>query len=103
MNDKIDKLFTQATFDESRIDVRGRYHPYIPLQRTDQPFTYEITKEQYEKFADLIIQECAGLFINQRYMILDPLRPFAEERVRTLKEHDKHTVIKILKHFGVKE
>jgi hypothetical protein len=36
-------------------------------------------------------------------MILNPHEPFANERVRALKEHDKDTVRKIRKHFGVKE
>ena len=56
-----------------------------------------------EKLAELIVQECAELFVDQRYMILNPHEPFANERVRALKEHDKDTVRKIRKHFGVKE
>ena len=56
-----------------------------------------------EKFAELIVQECAELFVDQRYMILNPHEPFANERVRALKEHDKDTVKKIKKHFGVEE
>jgi len=55
-----------------------------------------------EKFAELIVRECAELFVDQRYMILNPHEPFANERVRALKEHDKDTVKKIKKHFGVK-
>ena len=56
-----------------------------------------------EKFAELIVRECAGLFVDQKYMILNPHEPFANERVRALKEHDKDTVRKIKQHFGVKE
>ena len=56
---------------------------------------------EIKAFAELIVKECAGLFINQRYMILDPLKPFAEERVRVLKHHDKESVSRILRHFGV--
>ena len=56
-----------------------------------------------QKFAELIVEECAGLFVDQKYMILNPNEPFANERVRALKEHDKDTVRKIRKHFGVKE
>jgi hypothetical protein len=56
-----------------------------------------------EKFALLIVQECAGLFVDQKYMILNPHEPFANERVRALKEHDKDTVRKIREHFGVEE
>lgn len=53
------------------------------------------------KFAELIVQECAELFVDQKYMILNPHEPFANERVRALKEHDKDTVKKIKHHFGV--
>ena len=54
-----------------------------------------------ELFAELIVEECAGLFVDQKYMILNPHEPFANERVRALKEHDKDTVRKIKGHFGV--
>ena len=54
-----------------------------------------------EKFARLIVRECAELFVDQKYMILNPHEPFANERVRALKEHDKDTVKKIKHHFGV--
>jgi len=56
-----------------------------------------------DKFAELIVRECAELFVDQRYMILNPHEPFANERVRALKEHDKDTVRKIKGHFGVEE
>ena len=62
MNDKIDELFNEAIFDESRVDAFNVYHPYIPLQISDQPFNYGITKEQYYKFAKAIIKECIGDF-----------------------------------------
>ena len=55
----------------------------------------------WRHFADLIVQECAELFADQKYMILNPHEPFANERVRALKEHDKDTVKKIKEHFGV--
>jgi hypothetical protein len=55
-----------------------------------------------EKFAELIVRECADLFVNQKYMVLNPTEPFAKERVRALQEHDKDTVRKIKGHFGVK-
>lgn len=58
---------------------------------------------RFEKFAELIVKECADLFVDQQYMILNPHEPFANERVRALKEHDKDTVKKIKKHFGVEE
>jgi hypothetical protein len=58
---------------------------------------------QLKKFAELIVAECAGLFVDQKYMILNPHEPFANERVRALKEHDKDTVRKIKHHFGVDE
>jgi hypothetical protein len=57
----------------------------------------------WRHFAELIVKECAELFVDQRYMILSPHEPFANERVRALKEHDKDTVKKIKEHFGVKE
>ena len=56
-----------------------------------------------ERFAELIVKECADLFVDRRYMVLNPLEPFAYERVRALKEHDKDTVRKIKGHFGVEE
>lgn len=52
---------------------------------------------------ELVVRECADLFVDQKYMILNPHEPFANERVRALKEHDKYTVKKIKKHFGVEE
>ena len=64
---------------------------------------WNIPKEFIEKFAELIVAECADLFVGQKYMILNPHEPFANERVRALKEHDKDTVRKIKKHFGVTE
>jgi hypothetical protein len=60
----------------------------------------ELTIET-KKFAELIVRECAELFVDQKYMILNPHEPFANERVRALKEHDKDTVKKIKQHFGV--
>jgi hypothetical protein len=36
-------------------------------------------------------------------MVLNPLEPFADERVRVMKAHDKDTVKTIKKHFGVEE
>jgi len=59
--------------------------------------------EELNKFAQLIIQECADLFVDQRYMVLNPLEPFANEKIRALKDHDKNTVRKIKEHFGVTE
>ncbi len=59
------------------------------------------TFEQMREFRDSIVKECFTLFIDQRYMVLNPYEPFAEERVRALKEHDKYSVRKIKQHFGV--
>ena len=53
------------------------------------------------KFAELIVQECAELFLDRKYMVLNPLEPFADERVRALKAHDRDTVKTIKQHFGV--
>ena len=61
-------------------------------------------KSEYDrKFAELIVRECADLFVDRRYMVLNPLEPFADERVRVMKAHDKDTVKTIKKHFGVEE
>ena len=61
------------------------------------------TQAYESKFAELIVEECIELFVDQKYMILNPHEPFANERVRALKEHDKDTVKKIKQHFGVEE
>ena len=84
----------------------------IELYKQAQEFAYKnISKEYWNtdnfhavvsgKFAELIVRECAELFVDQRYMMLNPHEPFANERVRALKEHDKDTVKKIKRHFGV--
>lgn len=67
----------------------------------DMPGAWNIPDEFCEKFAELIVKECADLFVNQKYMVLNPHEPFAKERVRALKEHDKDTVRKIKGHFGI--
>ena len=82
MNERILKLFTKACY-------HGDYEPE------------NVPNTVVEKFAELIVRECADLFVNQKYMILNPHEPFANERVRALKEHDKDTVRKIKQHFGV--
>ena len=64
---------------------------------------YDEIKEIQFRTAELIVRECAELFVDQKYMILNPHEPFANERVRALKEHDKDTVRKIKQHFGVLE
>ena len=53
-------LFNKATFDQTRL-VDGVYHPYIPLQYGGEPMRFSITEEQYQKFAELIIRECAAI------------------------------------------
>ena len=88
MNEKIYKLSKQAD----------------DLARTIVPDLRDIpvyNRVRDEKFAELIVRECAELFVDQKYMILNPHEPFANERVRALKEHDKDTVKKIKQHFGV--
>jgi len=89
MNERIRELAEQAFFDEA----------------TSQPSTkmYTFSEHKMEKFAELIVRECADLFVDQKYMVLNPHEPFANERVRALKEHDKDTVRKIKEHFGVEE
>jgi len=89
MNERIKQLAEQATsFDFG--GERG-FDGVNPREFFDK-----------EKFAELIVRECAELFVDQKYMILNPNEPFANERVRALKEHDKDTVRKIKGHFGVK-
>ena len=87
MNELIKELAKQASKDNS----------------DGYPVTLEYTNKFAEKFAELIVRECADLFVDRRYMVLNPLEPFADERVRVLKEHDKDTVKKIKQHFGVEE
>ena len=86
MNKRIKLLIEQAT---TRIDPTA-----------NDGVCWDFDKE---KFAELIVRECADLFVDQKYMILNPHEPFANERVRALKEHDKDTVRKIREHFGVEE
>ena len=76
----------------------------ISLSQKDFSYYWVESAEDIEKFAELIVRECAGLFVDQKYMILNPHEPFANERVRwALKQHDKDTVRKIKQHFGVEE
>ena len=63
----------------------------------------KIKQTRDQKFIQLIVQECANLFADQKYMILNPHEPFANERVRALKQHDRDTVRKIRQHFGAEE
>ena len=83
MNDQIRQLAKQAGYSKDYLEIG------LP--------------SNMEKFAELIVQECAGLFVDQKYMILNPHEPFANERVRALKKHDRDTVRKIKQHFGVEE
>jgi hypothetical protein len=85
MNERIKELAEQAGYLP---DMFGIGHWDMP---------------ECQKFAELIVRECADLFVDRRYMVLNPLEPFAYERVRVLKEHDKDTVKKIKQHFGVEE
>jgi len=89
MNERIKELEKLATEVEHSHGAFGEYEKHYRLNT--------------EKFAELIVKECAELFADQKYMILNPHEPFANERVRALKEHDKDTVKKIKKHFGVTE
>ena len=84
MNERIIELADEAGFMDSWFSESG-----------------DDCERELKKFAELIVAECAGLFVDQKYMILNPHEPFANERVRALKEHDKDTVRKIKHHFGV--
>ena len=88
MNERIKALVEQAT-------------SYMPGQPPYDGLTFDMFDK--EKFAELIVRECADLFVDRRYMVLNPLEPFADERVRVMKAHDKDTVKTIKKHFGVEE
>jgi hypothetical protein len=86
MNERIKQLLTQAGVGDN----------------WNEADWYSLSPEMVEKFAELIVQECADLFVDQKYMILNPHEPFANERIRELKDHDMDTVRKIKGHFGVK-
>jgi len=74
------------------------------VEQADKDYALALVPaDTLKKFAELIVRECAGLFVDQKYMILNPHEPFANERVRALKEHDKDTVRTIKGHFGVEE
>ena len=90
MNERIKELAIQAGFF---------YEDYKDIWYLE--YHNESCEEEMKKFAELIVRECANLFVNQKYMILNPHEPFANERVRALKEHDKDSVKKIKQHFGV--
>jgi hypothetical protein len=90
MNERIKLLALEAGMRTTHLHY-GRKDPYV------------LWEDDIKKFAELIVEECAGLFVDQKYMILNPLEPFANERIRALKEHDKDTVRKIKGHFGVEE
>ena len=85
-------------------ELREQAWTLVSNEERDRGELYEV-REQWErcdqKFAELIVRECADLFVDRRYMVLNPLEPFADERVRVMKAHDKDTVKTIKKHFGV--
>lgn len=89
MNERIKALAVEADF---MLCEDGHFYSEGQSQKTT---------DGLQKFAQLIVEECADLFVDQKYMILNPHEPFANERVRALKEHDRDTVRKIRKHFGV--
>ncbi len=89
MNERITKIVIDLLGKEGVVNSRAFGH-------------WALSDEELEKFAELIVVECAKLFVDQKYMILNPHEPFANERVRALKEHDKDTGRKIKGHFGVK-
>ena len=94
MNERIKELAKQAGMVKI---LEEHAHEYGGGTFENTPYP------ELEKFAELIVRECADLFVDRRYMVLNPLEPFADERVRVLKEHDKDTVKKIKQHFGVEE
>ena len=94
MDERIKKLWEQATFDESRI-VDGVYHPYIALQFAGEPVRYSITDEQKAKFAKLIIQECISICED-----MDGVDNFEQMMHPRTPRYD--CAIEIREHFGVK-
>lgn len=93
MNEKIKELAKQANIHFSRVGI---------LDGDPNGSARLVGYSKMEKFAELIVRECAELFVDQKYMILNPHEPFANERIRALKDHDMDTVRKIKGHFGVK-
>ena len=94
MNERIRELAEQAK----------KYALDAMIKITDKEQALKVYSETYDtKFAELIVKECADLFVDRRYMVLNPLEPFADERVRVMKAHDKDTVKTIKGHFGVEE
>ena len=70
----IHKLFDVATFEEDRIrynvEWNGEilekvYFPYIPLQYSGEDVRLSITPKQIEKFAELIVRDCAKTIESQ--------------------------------------
>ena len=98
MNIRFQELAEQAT-----TKIHFRLDPNTYKHIDDPDGDLERVEFDKQKFAELIVRECADLFVDQKYMILNPHEPFANERVRALKQHDKDTVKKIKQHFGVEE
>lgn len=97
MNERIMKLFDQATFDESRV-VDGVYHPYIPLQFYGEPLRLSITREQYHKFAELIIRKCVEQVEQAKHS------PFVSlDDAKRMQHFVNVTKKKITKHFGIED
>jgi hypothetical protein len=97
MNERIKELFDQATFDESRM-VDGFYHPYIPLQFHGEPVRLSVTREQYHKFAELIVREC---YESCRGQVLD--KETADTNELTYNDAVGDCAIGLLQHFGIME
>jgi len=95
MNERIKQLAEQARAEVRADWAKGNKIPYPEAH-------YAFQRDNDQKFAELIVEECAKLFVDQRYMVLNPHEPFANERIRALKDHDMDTVRKIKGHFGVK-
>jgi hypothetical protein len=88
--DKIKELWRQVdTIQYDRV-YGNLYRPYIPLQIDGQPTRFEITDIHLEKFAELLIRECADQCTTEG--------PFVAEIVWGKQFHKK-----ILEHFGVEE
>jgi len=94
MNQKIKEFFSEATFEPDRL-VDGVYHPYIPLQFSNEPWRYTITDDGIQKFAELIVKECASI-CEHRYTYMN--KDMSEGAFEAMDCHDS-----ILEHFGIEE
>ena len=93
MNERIKELLNQATTDalyETKDAIDFLYNPVSKQQR----------ELQLEKFAELIVKECASIceFNGQSYT-----HSFTPAKARLAESTSNHCGLMIKKHFGVEE